>query len=210
MPRESQFSSSTGNPPLPSVNAYSKALHADSFPGSKPQSVKEVAIDGHEKVAAICPTASGKRIGRPRKLKRKHKTNRTNGWLMATDPRSHRISGVSLMKEPENNASKIKLLKATLPRHPNCDCFIHDRNCSFLQQAQREKGLEQIKFYPTDRWHGSKHRHACPCAPRGNNRLHRRAMGLNTSISEQTFSWFRNYTRTMNTMFFTTHMFYVL
>ena len=134
----------------------------------------------------------------------------TCGWFMITDPRDGRVLAVEEQKTPENNAVKIAALEKIIGNYKNMDAVIHDRNCSLSPQCQRESRFPQIKYWPIDSWHGVKHKGTCVCKPFGRNRLARRIKGVNTSISEQVFSWFRHYARTINEMRQDRHVLHVL
>jgi len=189
------------------VDKYSDYLHDVIFPGESPSSVKEVAMDGHEKVKMRC-TGATRRVGRPRKNERQ--MNYTNGWFMVVNPADSKILGVLPQRQPENNALKLQILKRIMPHYPNCNLLIHDRNCSFFKAAQEHKDLSMFKYYSIDVWHGNKHMRGCPCCPTQKQRLKRRLQGVNSSVSEQVFSWFRNYSRILNEMAPNTHYFLVL
>ncbi|CAL1143025.1 unnamed protein product [Cladocopium goreaui] len=65
------------------------------------QSVKEIAVDGHEKIATKCYHEAPARGGRPRKDG--HVKLFYNGWFMATHPGTGVILGLFEMKDPENS-----------------------------------------------------------------------------------------------------------
>ena len=142
-------------------------------------------MDGHEKVMMRCSVAPP-RVGRPRK--NGHRLKYTNGWFMVTDPRTSRILGLAAQVEPENNLLKMKILKRIMSHYENCNCLIHDRNCSFMGTAKTDAELRCIKYYATDQFHGNKHTSTCTCAPKNVKRIATRLRGINTSVSEQVFS----------------------
>ena len=61
-----------------------------------------------------------------------------------------------------------------------------------------------------DRFHSYGHSKKCPCNPRSKTRLKKCIKNLNTSIAEQTFSWFRGYSKVLNDMRPLRHRFAVL
>lgn len=189
------------------VKKYSDYLHDQVFPGPNPANIRELAMDGHEKVMMRC-AAARLRAGRPRKDGVQIKFN--NGWFMIVSAKDSRVVGLVPQVEPENNRTKLSLLSRIMPLYPKVDCLIHDRNCSFMGMAKQVPSLRQIAYYSTDEWHGCKHAKGCPCAPKDHLRLRRRLKGVNTSVSEQTFAWFRNYARVLNTASPNHHHFLVL
>ena len=192
------------------LETYDAHVHQHLFPPANPSLVREIAGDGHEKVAARCAGAAGKHAGRPRKLRRALKIPKTNGWFMLTCPRTGRVLGVEEQTEPENNHVKLNTLAKVLPLYPNCDCFIHDRNCSFEDFAREHDELKQLKVFPVDRLHATRHVPTCKNSPLTVRRLKTRVKGINTSVSEQVFSWFRGYARVLNSMGGLRHKFLVL
>ena len=199
------------------LDALDRHVHQQDFPPADPSSVDIVSLDGHEKVTVkVCRTEDipTKRTGKPRK-NRKGKRNKpyTCGWFMATDPKTGCVLGVEEQKQPENNQVKKKVLKKMLHRYSQydkLDAVLHDRNCSLMTECERTKEFPQIKYWIIDKWHGAKHKRSCKCRPQSHPRLARRIKGINTSVSEQVFSWFRNYSRTMNEMRSDRHRLFVL
>lgn len=189
------------------VEKYSAYLHDVIFPGSTPSDVREIAMDGHEKVLMRCEHAP-KRGGRPRSVGQPLKF--TNGWFMLVNPKDSRILGVTPQLNPENNATKLAILRRTIGHYPRVNCLIHDRICSFVGEAGKHKELSGVKYFCVDMWHGAKHSDACKCNPHVHLRLKRRLRGVNSSVSEQVFSWFRNYARILNDMRPVVHKFLVL
>ena len=163
-----------------------------------------------KKIIKVARSMKRKRAGRPRGQRSERANTWSNGWMMATDPRTSRVLGVEQMHRPENNEVKTRILCQILPSYENVDCLIHDRACSYIHEVRRTEKLSALKFVIADKWHGSKHRATCPCSPRWVPRLKRRLRGINSSVAEQTFSWFRNYARIMNDMKPRKHAFYVL
>ncbi|CAE8688578.1 unnamed protein product, partial [Polarella glacialis] len=176
--------------------------------------VKALAVDGEGKVAVKC--ASGEepppRAGRPFENKEKRRIG--NGWFMASEPDTGLIIGICEMKNPENNATLFDLMKKILPGYRNVDLLLYDRMCKCVDEIQRTPALQnllrQVKFKSVDKWHGWCHSDGCKCSPWNHERLWRRLGDVNSSVAEQVFSWFRNYTTTLNTMSPVTHRFYVL
>ena len=76
--------------------------------------------------------------------------------------------------------------------------------------ASREPELRSIKYYCIDEWRGKKHNRSCKCSSKSSVSIQRRLKGVNTSISEQVFAWFRNYARILNHMSSNHHHFLVL
>ena len=195
------------------LTAYDKHMHQKAFPPKCKQNVKEMSGDGHEKVMVKISkgcAAPMKRTGRPRKNKAKKQQAYGNGWFMLTDPKDGRVLAIEQQFEPENNAVKKKCLKKVLPLYNQCDCFIHDRACSTQPQLEKDVALKQIKYYTCDKFHSFRHKKTCKCNPHYVLRLKRRVAKVNTSVSEQVFSWFRGYSRVLNEMKACRHHFLVL
>ena len=213
LPRRTRFSrhmSIVIDDPLSSrlLQEYDTWWHEQAIPDMLTQTVSTVAMDGHEKIATRCYDAPPSRGGRPRKdghIKLSH-----NGWFMITDPDTGIILAVSEMREPENNDLALRTLCRATAVHTRIDCVVYDRACSLLSSAQRMEDLNQIRYWAVDKFHAKGHCDSCKCSPYNHPRLSRRLSNVNTSISEQIFSWFRGYANTMNTMNARTHRFYVL
>ena len=96
---------------------------------------------------------------------------------------------------------------------PGVDCVILDRMCKVVHQIERTPSLKkiwkQVKHKSCDVWHGWSHKDGCPCSPWQHDSLWERLEAVNSSRSEQTFSWFRGYTPTFNNMSPNTQRFYV-
>ena len=58
--------------------------------------------------------------------------------------------------------------------------------------------------------HAKRHSDTCPCNPCHIRRLKLRLKGVNTQAAEQTFSWFKGYSRILNEMSPLRHKFMVL
>ena len=135
---------------------------------------------------------------------------RTNGWFMLCDPKSQRVVTVLPQINPENNAIVRESLLKALPLYPNCDTFVYDRNCGFAPSHERLDEFAQIKYWPVEPWHGVKHKERCKYCTKNNASYKRKLRGVNCSICEQTYSWLRNYARTLNEMRDLRHHFMVL
>ena len=170
--------------------------------------VTEVVMDGHEKVAAKCPGIPPSRAGRPRKDGQN--PQRQNGWFMAIDPRSGLILSVTNMQEPENNEVAKAVLNKVVARASNLNCVIYDKMCVCHKAFVSDRNFAKVKYWCVDRFHAKAHGDHCPCSPLLHRRLDRRVRDVNTSIAEQTFSWFRGYAASFNTKNADTHIFYVL
>ena len=109
--------------------AYDQKVHHRDFPPLNPGSVRELAIDGNEKILMkLNPKdAPLKRAGRP--PNRQTRKPYSNAWLFITDPLTSRILCVEYMHEPENNEVKIRALQKVLHIYKNVDCIIHDLAC---------------------------------------------------------------------------------
>ena len=112
---------------------------------------------------------------------------------MLVDPASARILSVKPMAAPENNDVVTRALADVLPLYPHLNTLIMDRVCGYKRAAGQNPNLSQLKFFIVDWFHARGHVGGCQCNPRTNKALGRRLGSLNTSICEQTFSWFRKY-----------------
>eukprot|EP00438_Fugacium_kawagutii_P027957 Skav210836 [mRNA] locus=scaffold543:17052:17576:- [translate_table: standard] len=128
---------------------------------------------------------------------------------MLVDPKTSRVVSVVSQDVPENNAVVSESLLKVLPLYKKVDLYIMDRACHYMPEAKATKGLEQLKYYAVDRFHAHRHKHNCPCDPK-KPRLKKRLGKLNTSVAEQTFSWFRGYAKVLNEMRELRHRFAVL
>ncbi len=126
------------------------------------------------------------------------------------DPKTGRILSVEQQFEPESNDVVVAALKKVLPLYPKVDAFVMDRNCKFVKRAKQETALHQIKTYAIDKFHGKGHNKKCVCNPFNHRGIMRRLRGVNTSVSEQVWAWFRGYCSTLNTMNPLRHRFFVL
>lgn len=185
--------------------------HRHILPPPSPQKVTALVGDGHHKVMIKCTSAQAspkRRAGRPRKGsdgQRRH----GHGWFMLVDPKTSRILSVVSQDNPEGNEVTSQALLKVLHLYPKVDLFVLDRACAFMPSAKTTTGLEQLKFYAVDKFHAHGHRSACPCHPT-KPRLKKRLGSLNTSVAEQTFSWFRTYAVVLNEMRELRHRFAVL
>jgi hypothetical protein len=203
------------------LDALDKHLHENVFPPKDPDSVKILVGDGHQKIIAKCGSmGTSKRSGRPKKGKtmksmQKLKTkkifnNRTNGWFKLLDPKSSRIVSTVQQFQPERNQIVTDGLTKVLPIYKNCNTFVYDRNCGFAPSAKKDPKLGQIVNYPVEPWHGNKHTKKCKYSLRNNRSYRKLLKGVNCSICEQTFAWFRNYARSLNEMRLLRHKLTVL
>ena len=189
--------------------AYDVWLHKDVCPPANVMSVTALAGDGHEKVLTkVCagdkvPKKSPPAIGGDPKLF-------ANGWFMVSNPADGRIVSVEQQVEPENNEVTARALGKVLVSYPKVDCFLLDRNCKFAPRFKDLSKFKQIKTWAIDKFHRRKHNGKCPCNLYAHPKIMRRLKGVNTSVSEQVWSWFRNYSNTLNTMSSTRHKFLVL
>ncbi|CAJ1370385.1 unnamed protein product [Effrenium voratum] len=137
-----------------------------------------------------------------------------HGWFMLVAPRDVRIVGVSCVMKPENNDIARTTLSKVLPKYKNVDTFIFDGQCSFAPSTQDLPEFKQVKYWSVDKilgtFHGHGHKDACKNNPHTVVRLKRRLKNVNTSICEQTWSWFRNYARILNSASPQRHVFKVL
>ena len=189
--------------------AYDAHLHHNVFPPADCSQVRELSGDGHEKVITKVCCPPKKRAGAPNKTRTTPKPY-TNGWFFLVHPGSHRILSVVSQFEPEGNDTVNVALEKVLMHYPKANTFIYDRNCAYAPSASKRPALKQLKFYAIDRMHGAKHNKRCKHAPQNSKRLRRRLNGVNTSASEQVFSWFRGYASTVNEMRELRHRFLVL
>jgi hypothetical protein len=111
--------------------------------------------------------------------------------------------------KPAGNEVAAEALCKILPTYKKVDLFILDRVCAFMPGAKQMKGLQQLKYYSVDRFQALQHRKTCPCHP-SKRRLQNRFGHFNTSVAEQTFSWFRSYSTVLNEMRAVRHRFAVL
>lgn len=172
------------------------------------QSVKEIAVDGHEKIATKCYHEAPARGGRPRKDG--HVKLFYNGWFMATHPGTGVILGLFEMKDPENSDVALNLVQNLLPHYPKVDAVLYDRACSIFKKAKNTQDLKPVKFWCVDKFHAKGHCNKCKCSPSVVPAIDKRLKRVNTSISEQVFSWFRGYSSTFNSMNAKHQRFYVL
>ena len=163
---------------------------------SERKAIQEVVIDGNEKIATKCSTLAPAHAGRPRKDGKVKQRN--NGWFMAVDPSTGLI--IEEMLGPENHKVAFAAVKNAIKLAPKLDCVVYDRTCITLEKAKKDESLNSIKCWAVDRFHAGRHSDTCPCSPAVVHRIDRRLKGVNASIAEQTFAWFRTYVGTFNTM----------
>ena len=94
--------------------------------------------------------------------------------------------------------------------YPNVDCIVHDLACKLGPRCQRDDIFPQIKTYAVDRFHATKHKETCIHSPYNNEDIAVRLKDVNTSVSEQTFSWFKNYAASTNELKTLRHKFLIL
>ncbi|CAE7546453.1 unnamed protein product, partial [Symbiodinium microadriaticum] len=190
------------------LDFYRNWWHRKQFSLADWRAVKEVVLDGHEKVSAKCQGPPPAHMGRPRKNganKQRH-----NGWFMAMDPRSGMVMSVADMEEPENNVVAKNVLRKVVTKAVNLNYVIYDKMCVCLKSFATDKDFKLVKYWSIDRFHTKAHSVSCPCSPIHVRRLDLRLRSVNSSIAEQTFSWFRGYACSFNTKAHDTHIFYVL
>lgn len=92
------------------------------------------------------------------------------------------------------------------------DTFIHDRACGFDISKHGGKISEpsQIRYYALDRFHGRLHVNSCKNRIQKNPELQKRLHGVNTLLSQQIFSCFRQYAKNFNYLGRNRHYFLVL
>ena len=103
----------------------------------------------------------------------------------------------------------LDVLHLVAVRSSQLDCVVYDRACRCVQQARKDTRTKHIKHWCVDRFHAKGHAPGCPCSPLQHRALNR-LEGINTSIAEQTFAWFRGYASQFNTKSPRSHAFYVL
>jgi hypothetical protein len=182
------------------IQAYDSWLHAKVFVPKRTGTVKALAIDGHEKVMLkLCASEDPPpRVGRPRKDAAPKLFS--NGWFMMTDPACGRILSVEPMAGPENNDVAFRTIEKVISHYPCASVLIYDRACRLVQAGRGRRKLRQIRTWAVDKWHAYKHGKECVCSPWNHKNIERALNGLNTSVAEQTFSWFRSYASTFNSM----------
>ena len=200
---------------------YSDHLHSHVFPPQCRDQVKELVGDGHEKVHTkkdcgveqAMPMKGRRKKGtrsKGRRDRRKKSAVFDHGWFMLVDPKSKRILSVEKQIRSESNAVVLSSLRNVIHLYENCNAFVMDRNCKFKATGIADPKLKNIKYYIIDKWHAKKHCKKCKCSPENHQSLRRRLRGVNTSICEQTFSWFRGYARVFNELRPKRHSFLVL
>jgi hypothetical protein len=183
------------------LNIYEKWCHETLFVPSNPNAVKGLCGDGHEKVMVklgSCEQAP-KRGGRPRTDRRSKRFN--NGWFMVSDAGSGHIVSVKPMVNPENYDVVFSAIERVIDFYPKADMFIYDRACKTVKKGLLRPKLKQIKTWCVDKFHAKKgHSDRCACSPYNHKHLMKKLKGMNTSTSEQIFSWFRGYASSFNNM----------
>ena len=145
-----------------------------------------------------------KRAGAPRKRRGGSKIPAKPYWGGRVFPICHktgRILHAVPMFHPENNALVLDELENVVERYPFANCFSYDRAWKILLDVQKRKAAPwKIRTYATDKFHGWRRKKSFLANPFSSAKLMRRIEGLNTSVAEQTFSWFRGYARSTNEM----------
>ena len=129
---------------------------------------------------------------------------------MLTNPGDGRVLAVEQQAQPDNNHVKITALQKVTQIHTSVDLVTHNRACVLEPEVRRRGLFPLVEHWGVDFWHGHKHNKKCKCNPHHVRRLKRRMQGLNTSVSEQVFSWFRGYARALNPLRARRHKFMVL
>ncbi|CAK0848816.1 unnamed protein product [Prorocentrum cordatum] len=209
---------------LKKFDAY---LHDCVFPDPRPNKVSLLIEDGHEKVAMKCPEPVAGRPSavtkRPAAMKRrsmkrsvdkkppamKATMHRNYGWYMVVTPQGRVVTAIE-QAVPEGNGVAAAALGRAIVNHPKVDTYAYDRCCSFYQSAMKIVALKPIKYWTVDWMHAKRHSDTCPCNPYHILRLKLRLKGVNTQAAEQTFSWFKGYSRILNEMSPLRHQFMVL
>ena len=101
---------------------------------------------------------------------------------------------------PKNNDDVELAFEKAFRQHPKVDCIVYDRNCSLAPSGSDLPKFAGVKFWPVDKWHGARHTDGCRYSPQNVPKYAKRLKHVNTSVCAQTFSWFRNYARSMNEM----------
>ena len=195
-------------------------LHQTIYPPTDPTKVDTLVCDGHEKVGVKLCTEEKKhlRAGRSSKQKRanqggngKRVKRSRYGWFMVAEPRSGRILSVSQMNAPENNAIVFESIEKIIEVYPKAKTMVIDKACKVEGQGRKRVKLRQLTTWAVDKFHAKKgHTKKCSCNPYSHPSIMRKLRGVNTSVCEQIFSWFRNYKGSFNTMTRFRHCFIVL
>ena len=112
--------------------------------------------------------------------------------------------------DPENNDDVESAFEETVNRYKKANCIVYDRTCGFAPNKMKLAKFKQIKYWPVDPFHNLRHSDKCKYSPKNVPSYKRRLRGVNGSVCEQTFSWFRGYARTLNEMSPLRHHFLVL
>lgn len=100
------------------LDRYDKYTHEEGFTMTKANSVREVVGDGHVKVFAIDNAGADDMAPK-------------NGWFMLVHPAPLHILCATPMRSHENNELVTESLVRTLPKYPNCNGFMLDRQCKY-------------------------------------------------------------------------------
>ena len=169
-----------------------------------------LSMDGREKVFMKCSADEGrpKRSGAPRKDGVRKPFY--NGWFMVVNPENSKVVCVLPEYEPEGNNIRIQAIGKVIGSFPEVDALVHDNICKCEQRMRALPKFSGIDFYIVDRFHAYRHSKKCRCNPWFRKRLNARIKGVNTSVSEQVFFWFRKYSSIINPMRQQRHRFLVL
>ena len=163
--------------------------------------------DGNCKVLTMCSPATQakkkipkkKRAGRPRKHKKERTEHMSHGWFMLVTPEGRVVTMVHMI-DPENNDHVTEALTIAVMEFKKLDALAYDRMCSYAPKSKSKEIFKRVKWWAVDAFHLRLHKETCKYSPRKVPALKRRFKGVNTSVAEQTFSWLRNYARTVNEM----------
>ena len=136
------------------VELYSDFLHKDIYPPDDPSKVKEMVMDGHEKVLQrICKgdPLPMKRSGAPRKSGKNKPFN--NGWFMLVEPRGNILS-LEQQFEPENVNNAINVVERVIDTYKEANALYYDRMCRIATILEKRAKFKQFKYKSVDKFHG--------------------------------------------------------
>ena len=182
------------------------------IPDSEAHLVRAISCDGEEKIGVACGADPNQK--RPGGQKADGTTvSRGFGWFMGSCMETGAILDIEEMEEPEGNGVLFRLMKRVLPIYTSTILVQLDRMCqadrTILKSRELLRLFCHVKHLVVDKYHAQGHADSCSCNPWVHDDLWDAQEEFNTSISEQVFSWFRGYTKLLNTMFPNTHRFYV-
>ncbi|CAE7371257.1 unnamed protein product, partial [Symbiodinium necroappetens] len=123
------------------VDKYSQWWHSHHLSNFERRSIKEIVMDGHEKISTKCSTTPPSHAGRPRKDA--HAKQRYNGWFMSMDPKSGLILAVREMMNPEDQKVMLEVLQQSLAVAPTADCIVYDRICRCMKTIKKHQETKQ-------------------------------------------------------------------